>query len=419
MKLQSCLKVAHGRCKPPEQTVQHLESIIGQRYDYRLYEEEVAEHLHWSALFVDELDFRSMGKGISPMLSRAGALAECAEWLTTQEIDQLPGYLAAHQEDVPDALPIEDLVLHIATATPPVLEQIKALDEAKHWVEGTSLLTGATCRVPLVYLQQINGPNGKAAGNRLEEALVHGTLEVFERRAHVTVLRQRLVQPTYDPGTIHHPIIRELMDFLESVGIEMTIKDLSFDGVLPCVGVYFSDPNIPEAYQFRHFFKVGSSFSREEALLRCFTEYVQGRKLDEFIDGRPEEQDRILRHDFRQLPALEAPADNLLSAFMFGFVPYRDAAFLREGPMQPFDPGETYQDCLEDIDAAREICDLLGKEYIAVDLSDPDIDFAVAQVIIPGYSDALPFHPASSPALFRPLSRTEVLQSYGIQPDPA
>jgi len=36
----------------------------------------------------------------------------------------------------------------------------------------------------------------------------------------------------------------------------------------------------------------------------------------------------------------------------------------------------------------------------------------VAQVIIPGYSDVLPFHPADSHGLFRRWTRTQVLESY-------
>ena len=64
-------------------------------------------------LFLDEQpEFRSMGKGVTPEYSLAGALAEGAEWLTTREVNQLPGYVAAHQRDVENALPIEDLLPH-------------------------------------------------------------------------------------------------------------------------------------------------------------------------------------------------------------------------------------------------------------------------------------------------------------------
>jgi len=398
----------------PAETIRRLEAAIGARYEYRYAEEHVAEYLHWSVLHVDELGFRAMGKGTTPLLSKAGALAEAAEWLTGKRVDQLPGYLAAHQDSVPEPLVrIEDLLEHVATADDGVMDRVKDLDTSQYWADGWSLLDERPVKVPLEYARLIGGPNGLAAGNRVEEAIVHATNEIFERRAQITVLRNRMVVPTIDPQTIANPVVREQIEFVREQGIEVTIKDLSFDGVLPCVGVYLRDPNIPDTHQFRHFFKVGSSFDREYALQRAFTEYVQGRRRDEFIDGRPEDQRRVLEHDFRALRCVPEDGDNFLAAFMFGFVPLRHAPFLEQGEVIPFEKGTRFGDCLQDIEQARSICRTLGKDYIVVDLTDPDIRFPVVQVIVPGYSDVLPFHPASSPGLFRSMTRAEVLTSYG------
>ena len=373
-------------------------------------------------MYIDGLDFRAMGKGVNPACSTAGALAEGAEWLASRETGDLPGYLGAREHEVPDALPIQSLLDHVATATPPVLVRIRALDEAFHWVDGFSLIHGRTLKVPLEYAHVISGPNGKATGNNLEEAIVHATHEIFERRAHIAVLRNRMVVPTIDPGTVTHPAVRKQMAFFQSCGIEIILKDLSFGGVLPCLAAYFVDHNIPGEYQFRHFFKVGASFDREEALLRTFTEYAQGRRQHEFFTPGTVDRERLLAellaHDFRSLRTQPDDCDNFLSSFMFGFVPYRDAGFLREGELVPFDKGPQYADCLDDIAHARKICETLGKDYIVVDLTDPVIGFPVAQVIIPGYSDVLPFHPADSNGLFRRRTRTEVLNSYPITRGP-
>lgn len=410
MNLRSCKKIDHGRCVPAEDTVTRLESLLGPRFAYRLLEEQVADHLYWAAMFLeDDADFRAMGKGISALHSRAGALAEGAEWLTALPTDRLSGYTAAHQEDVEDPLPIEDLVAHIATATPPVLKKIKRLDAAKHWVTGYSLLGDRDVRVPIEYVRQIGGPNGRASGNRVEEAIVHATCEVFERRAHITVLRNRLVMPTIDIASIEHGIVRGQIEALRERDIAITIKDLSFGGELPCVGAYFADPHVSPDVQFHHFFKVGASFDREEALLRIFTEYIQGRRSDEFGDGV--EVDEV---DFRRLPTGGDDNDNFLSAFMFGMVPYRDAAFLTEGELLPFDPGDRNQDCLDDIEAARTICRSLGKDYVVVDRTDPAFGFPVVQVVIPGYSDILPYHPQASPSLFTEWGREDVVQAYNV-----
>ena len=233
--------------------------------------------------------------------------------------------------------PSHRCVSHIATATAPVLDRIRALDDAYHWVDGWSLIDERTLKVPLEYAHLISGPNGKATGNNLEEAIVHATHEIFERRAHITALRHRMVLPTIDPSTVTHPIVRGQMAFFQSRGIEVILKDLSFGGVLPCLAAYFVDHNIPEEYQFRHFFKVGASFDREEALLRTFTEYAQGRRQHEFITAETEDREgelaRLLAHDFRSLRTQPDDCDNFLSTFMFGFVPYRNADFLREGEL--------------------------------------------------------------------------------------
>ncbi len=419
MQLESRQKIAHGRCVTPEETISRLEPLIRSRHEYWLHEETVGPTLHWTALFLeDEPEFRAMGKGVNPTLSHAGALAEAAEWLTMREVDQLPGYVAAHQDDVKNALPIEDLLPHIASATPPVIARIKDLDDAHHWVDGWSLRRGETVKVPLEYVRLIGGPNGKATGNFLEEAIEHAVNEIFERRAHITALRNRMVLPTIDLESVRNPLLRGQIDFVRGKGIEIVLKDLSFGGVLPCIGAYFRDPQVPDDYQFHHFFKVGASFNREEALLRCFTEFAQGRREHEFIAGKPGELERLLEPDFRKLRTMDHSCDNFLSSFMFGLLPYRDAGFLRDGELIAFDPDPGHEDCLGDIRHATDICEILGKDLIVVDLTEPTSGFPVVQVIIPGYSDVLPFQPSDSPGLFRRWTRTEVLESYAgdLQP---
>jgi ribosomal protein S12 methylthiotransferase accessory factor YcaO len=354
-----------------------------------------------------------MGKGISRTLSKAGALAEAAEWLAARDMDELPGYETGHQADIENALPIEDLICHVPTVTDDEVERIKNQDAAQYWVDGYSLIQEKTLKVPIEYARRLSGPSGSAAGNRLEEALVHALNEIFERRAHITVLRNKMVLPTIDIETIENPIIREQIEFVRSKDVEVVLKDLSFGGHLPCVGAYFLDRTIPETFQFHHFFKVGASFNREDALIRNFTEYTQGRRLDEFIQrGNAEEQERILKHDFRALLCVGDTGDNFLSSFMFGVVPYTHADFLREGDLVPFEPGPCFDDCLDDIHRARNICEALDRDLVVVDLTDPDFGFPVVQAIVPGYSDVLPFHPRSSPVLFKEYTKQDVLYSY-------
>lgn len=416
MKFESRTKTARGRCVEPAETIARLGAFVGARHDYWIHEEEVGPGLHWAAMFIEGMEFRTMGKGATPECARAGALAEGAEWLAARPTGDLPGYAWGVEGDFPDAVRFAGLLRHIANATPAVLDRVRSLAAAGHWVDGFSLTRQSTVKVPLEYVRLIGGPNGKASGNTLEEAVVHAANEVFERRAHIAVLKNRLTAPTIDPSTVGDPAILGQMEFLRSKGIDFVLKDLSFGGALPCVGAYFRDKNIPPDFQFHHFFKVGASFDRVEALGRCFTEYTQGRKAGEFLEagrpGYPEKLRALLGHDFRRLGTLGADCDNFLSAFMFGMVPYRSADFLLAGETVPFDPGARHADLLGDIADAEKTFAALGLDFIVVDLTDPAVGFPVVQVVAPGYSDVLPYHPPSSPALFRAATRSEILQSY-------
>ncbi len=419
MKLESCKKIAFGRCVPIQDTVDRLEAAIGAMHEYRLFETKVSDRLYWSALYIDELEFRSMGKGITALQAKAGALAECAEWVAAREHRELPGYTVGHQKTIPNAVGIEELLAHVAVSKD-VIEKIKRTETAMHWVDGESLMTGKTVKIPIEFVRRIGGPNGMAAGNRREEALVHAIHEIFERRVHITVLKQKLVMPTIDMETIEHPVIREQMAFLKGKGIEITLKDLSFGREMPCIGAYFWDPHIPTDYQFHHFFKVGASFDLEEALIRTFTEYTQGRLLNEFIGGTREEQERVLKYDLRALKCTADANDNYLSAFMFGFVPHVTAEFLKEGDVVPFWRGEPFDDCLQDIEKAKTIFAKLGKDCLVIDFTDPRIDFPVVEVVVPGYSDVLPYYPASSRVLFQRYTRGDILRSYeAVEGDPS
>lgn len=397
MKLAPCSIVGNGKSDTPENTVRRLETALGALYDYRYVEDRTAEFLYWSTVYIDAIEFEGMGKGISPVLCKASALAESAERLAVRDLTRLPGYVKAHQRDIANPLRIEDLLVH-TTATPPVTRKIQDLDLAQHWVDAQSLMTGQTMKVPLAYIHGISGTNGLASGNRLEEAIVQATNEVFERRAAITVLRQKLVMPTFDMATVQNPIIRRQFDALRGLNIEIIVKDFSFGGVLPCVGVYFINYNVPQDLQLHHILNVGTSFDREEAIMRAFTEFAQGRKLN-----------RPLQAGFERLKCLGDNSDHFLALFKFGYISYTNADFLKEGDVIPFEAGQQYTDCLDEIERAKTIFRQLGRDYIVADLTDPRIGFPVAQVIVPGYSDILPYHPRSSQVLFRGWTRDDIV----------
>ena len=110
MKLQSQRKLSFDRCVEASQTITRLEGILGSRYDYWLHEEAINDELHWSAMFIEGTDFRSMGKGVTRDGSKAGALAEGAEWLLSRGTGDLPGYVGAFEHETADPVPIASLL---------------------------------------------------------------------------------------------------------------------------------------------------------------------------------------------------------------------------------------------------------------------------------------------------------------------
>ena len=56
-------------------------------------------------------------------------------------------------------------------------------------------LNGCIQWLPPIIVNQIVGPNGMAAGNTLEEAMVQGLSEVFERAASNILIREKAVPP--------------------------------------------------------------------------------------------------------------------------------------------------------------------------------------------------------------------------------
>ncbi len=394
--LSSAPRVANGRCAKPEDTLERLESALGAAYQFSYTEERITDSLYRGAVVADALGFPPMGKGSTPLLCKISALAEAAEWLALKRRREISEYSNSHQDEINAPLAIEELLTHIATVTPETAARIKQTEAAQHWVSGYSLMTDSPINVPLEYVHGISGTNGLAAGNCIEEAIVQGTNEVLERRAVITLVKNRMSAPTFDIDSVESTVARNQIACIRDHEIDVTIKDLSFGGALPCVGVYFRDRKISPEFQCHNLFKAAASYDLAAALESCLTEYAQLTRLTRNEAASSSEHERLL---------CEEDSDNFLSLFWFGYIPFPQAGFLEKGEIVPFDPGELPGDCLEDIGRAKEIFRQLGKDYLVVDLTDPKVDFPVVQVVIPGYSDILPYHPATSPVLFSGWTR--------------
>jgi len=145
--------------------------------------------------------------------------------------------------------------------------------------------------------------------------------------------------------------------------------------------------------------RVASSHHPKEALLRCFTEKMQGKTADQL---KKEKYFDLLWTQFIQhfFPDYEPPVFyyNLLRKYEYA----GDLSFLEDGETVPFPEEEPPFDCMAEIERIKDICKTLDTDCVIVDLTHPVIQFPVVRVIIPGLSDVLSY---TRPNRTDPLAR--------------
>jgi hypothetical protein len=350
VKFQNHVRNAFGKCDIPANTVERIRrgfEALGLEVGYEAF--RASDHLHWGRTWIDALQIVCLGKGVTPELARASAYAELAERfsgglfypvfeeqvrfhlpaLLNDTADRflnfawLPGYVQSHPDQAPNAIRIEDLLARETHLSDAQMAEIKGSRMASHWVDGYSLLRHDTVKVPINLVAYIHGSNGLAAGNTIEEAIIQATCEIFERHATIqTVGPERLV-PTIATDTIGIPLIHELIDFYRERNVQVMIKDLSFGGLLPVIGVLFVNGNLKSDRLEYRILNAGASFYLEEGLTRCLTEGMQGRTT--LAAPRPE-LDR---------PVLPRSRINNLYLLMRCGISLKDISFLEEGENRP------------------------------------------------------------------------------------
>ena len=447
MELQNHVRNRYGKCDSPENTVARIQAALS-RVGLKLAwtnGAQFSEHLRWARIMCADIHLATNGKGISEAMTAASAYAEFAErlscpsqWPVTPmsltftapglafvHYAWVDGYVSAHQDELHEEhLWVEELLADETYLRPHDLDAVKTCEMMQHWVNGYSLLRERTVKVPLIFAGYIGGSNGIASGNTIEEAILHGACEVFERFA-VREIVKGTVLPTIDAETVFdesdapaavtgseayaewkaqcREVIRQCVDFFTAHNIEVIFKDLSLGGVLPCVGLLTVNHNLPTNLIEYRILQPGASFCVEEAILRCFTERVQGR-VDFGVKVGGEVTDEVLDFD----------------SFLRESICQKDLSFLEQGetvPLKRFQCGEL----LPEIEAVKSICKEFNTDFIVVDLTHPVVDFPVVRVIMPRLSDTVLFSNAGPPLPDGPqgLARThaDFIKTFGLLPE--
>lgn len=115
-----------------------------------------------------------------------------------------------------------------------------------------------------------SGSYGAGSGNSYEEAIVHSLIELTELLVEGTVLRKNKQLNEIDKETIDNKLIRELLKEFNECGLDVKLSDWSCGLEIPAIGLtYWSEESK------KHYYKIGTGTTREEAAQRAITEFIQ------------------------------------------------------------------------------------------------------------------------------------------------
>jgi YcaO-like protein with predicted kinase domain len=225
-----------------------------------------------------------IGKGLTSELCRSSAFGELIERLLT-------GFLPVSCILKESMFPLISKTNENKKAFPkikkkefltffPKFEHQKGKFESD-WKEAISIIDEKKYRIPHSFMVRVSGTNGLAAGNTLEEAFVQAFFEIVERFSLIEHVTKKISAKSINIETIKNKKIIKFVNLFESLNFKIDIKDFTFNNRLPVMGVLFTNNNLKKstklikAVHYRNI-HLGAHFDLEEAIIRCFTEHIQG-----------------------------------------------------------------------------------------------------------------------------------------------
>ncbi len=223
---------------------------------------------------------KQMGKGASPVQSKASACMELAERFSffafKADVENfVRGDYASLREQ---GYPLLDSSYLLKSVEDKKLsgEELELLleDIPMQWTWATNICSGEQLLVPFSWFYAINEFNGPSAGNTMEEAALQGISEIVERHVCSLINQYKLSTPAIDTDSIDDPVARELIDKFDNNGIELYLNDFSLNTGLCTVGALAIDRStFPERSEI--VFTAGTTPGPDKAIIRAVTEVAQ------------------------------------------------------------------------------------------------------------------------------------------------
>ena len=209
--------------------------------------------------------------------------------------------------------------------------------------------------------------NGLASGNVLEEAILHGMLEVIERDAWSIFELTHKNYAQIDLDSIESETVNDILEKFESEGIKIKLMDFTADVKIPTIAASADDTVTKDAGLLT--LGMGTHLDPEVAILRALTEVAQSRATQ--INGARED---TVRADF----AREAGYERMKRINKFYFRDEEEKIKLTDIE------NKSTSSITKDIEIVKnELMDNDIDKILYVDLTRPELDVSVVRVIIP------------------------------------
>jgi ribosomal protein S12 methylthiotransferase accessory factor len=214
--------------------------------------------------------------------------------------------------------------------------------------------------------------NGNAAGNTLEEAILHGFLEIVERDAVAMWWYNRLSRPQVDLDSFDDPYIRRCTGFYREIGRQLWVLDVTNDFGIPVfVAISRRSEETPEEITMGF----GSQLDPRVALVRAISE------MNQFLPAvsGPVAPDGTRQYAFAD-PAAVWWWKSATAANQPYILPNRRVQPRRA---EEYPAHESY-DQLVDVMHCVLTAQRLGMDTLILDQTRPDVGVHVAKVMMPG-----------------------------------
>lgn len=393
----------------PLETVKKIEGIFSKNnfdYEYEQHDSDITG-IFSSALILKykDLVIRSNGKGSNSELTKASAFAEMMERLENIMFYPLP-YVRNKQyiQNLLNNNPYPKTTFENEMAKKSLLYKyvnVVAKESDLYQLSPDKVIEATGLRFKEIFFDHLNNQmpldvfynyatkkdemlpweilkwfftsNGMAAGNTLEEAIVQGLCEIFERYSQGKMFAKEVVFPEIPREVaFESDYIKTIVTEIESKGYRVYMKDASLGKNFPVVASFIVNPkNGKVAYRF------GSHPSMEIALERSFTETFQGAKvldkigLNDIVFNRAD--------DWRSNADFNAMKTGL-SSIQF--------SYLIDKPTYEFKRWNENK-ALNNKEMAKYMLDLIVKEGYTPYISDNSfLGFPAVCIIVPFFSEA-------------------------------